>query len=113
MNHVVTDRAATHSRRLAWASVIAGVVAWIPMLVVLLDAAMSPPAKGEIEGMAAMAAAFFGVMMLGGGAVIGTVLGVLAVRRTPRHPAARWGLAINGVSMLLILGVLGWMFRPR
>jgi hypothetical protein len=93
------------SRHLALASVILGVLAWLPLAAMLVQDSISPPPTGEIQGMAAIGAAFGVIVILGCGALIGTVLAVLALRRPPRLGIAWAGVAINALPLVGILAL--------
>ncbi len=92
------------SRRLAWASIVVGVIAWVPLALVLGGDADTPAPSGEIQGMAAVGAAFEGVVVVVCGALVGTVLALLALRRPTRHRAAWAGLGINVIPLSVIIG---------
>ncbi len=103
----------THTRRLAWASIVVGVLAWVPLAIVLAEDAGKPPAAGEIQGMAAIGAVLSGLAIFVCGALIGTVLAVLALRRPAPHRLAWAGLAINAIPPCLLSGFVAVQLLRR
>ena len=95
------------TRKLAWSSIVANAIGWLPILFLLIKDPFDPKPRNEIQGWAAVSAWFSGIGLLCFASLLGAILAVIALRRQSGQRIARVGLAIN---LLPLVGVAATVF---
>lgn len=98
------------ANRLAWASIVAIALAWLPIAILAINDPFDPKPRNEISGWAATAAVLFGIGLLCCIALVGVVLATIALSRQSRHRVARTGLVLNALPLVGAMGIAIWLW---